>query len=336
MSEMRTVLTQLRESVVANTSAISQLSSPHVEHSIAPAAAGERLDAMEGDIRSHDIPFTIPRRTARSPTSSAANRPLQLSNRFSSLLTAESELNESASAEEHPAHEHRNQRPLLHSSQLHSGNTHSSQTQPPRPTNRRPTICCTESHLNNFKPVRPGSDSYAQATRRGRRAFILSDSMMQRIRKREFYQHSRVYSQIKTFPGATSRYLHHHMLPFILEQCPSVLVVHGGTNDLRNRDKTAEQIVDDLLDIGHTARSLGVETVVFSGLVIRRDGVPMDRKRKAVNRMLRERCAVDNFIFLLNDNIIYEDIDETDRIHLLEGGSVKLANNILYTLNSLH
>jgi hypothetical protein len=127
------------------------------------------------------------------------------------------------------------------------------------------------------------------------------------------------------------------MLPFILEECPNVLVVHGGTNDLRNRDRTAEQIVDDLINIGHTARSLGVETVIFSSLVIRQDGVPMDRKRKEVNRILQERCAqMDNFNFICNDNICYEDIDETDRIHLLECGCVKLANNVLKSLNSLH
>ena len=127
------------------------------------------------------------------------------------------------------------------------------------------------------------------------------------------------------------------MLPFLLEECPNVLVVHGGTNDLRNKERSAEQIADDLLNIGHTARSLGVETVIFSSLVIRQDGVQMDRKRKEVNRTLEERCAkMDNFNFICNDNIVYEDINEADRIHLLECGSVKLANNVLESLNSLH
>ena len=126
------------------------------------------------------------------------------------------------------------------------------------------------------------------------------------------------------------------MLPFVIEQCPSIVVVHGGTNDLRNTKKTPEQIAEDLLSIGLTAQTLGVETVVFSGLVIRRDGAPMDRKRRAVNDVLRERCAlIDKFHFLTNDNIVYDDIDPTDQIHLIEQGSVKLANNILHSLNSL-
>ena len=64
--------------------------------------------------------------------------------------------------------------------------------------------------------------------------------------------------------------------------------------------------------------------------------MPMDRKRKAVNRMLRERCAIEHFNFTDNENICFDDIDEADRIHLLEGGSIKLANNILNVLNSLH
>lgn len=114
-------------------------------------------------------------------------------------------------------------------------------------------------------------------------------------------------------------------------------MVHGGTNDLRNHDKSPQEIADDLLCIGGTAKSLGVEHVFFSTVVVRRDGVQMDRKRKAVNAILRDKCnTIDNFNFIGNDNIIFEDINEFDRVHLNESGSVKLANNVLTALNDLH
>ena len=58
-SEMRTVMNELRECVAANTSAISQLSSPHVEHFTPPPPAGESLHANEGDNRSLDIPLSL-------------------------------------------------------------------------------------------------------------------------------------------------------------------------------------------------------------------------------------------------------------------------------------
>ena len=288
-----------------------------------PEKNADQASVVGGDTQLHNAPFIFPRRPARSPTSSVLDQPLQLSNRFSSLAPPDELVQEDDLGSPQ--------------AQTHQQSARSPVVQPQRAANRRrPVVCCNANHLNNFQPVRPGDATFAQATGRGRRAFLLSDSMMQRIRKREFYHHTRAWAQIKTFPGATARYLHHHMLPFVIEQCPSIVVVHGGTNDLRNTKKTPEQIAEDLLSIGLTAQTLGVETVVFSGLVIRRDGAPMDRKRRAVNDVLRERCAlIDKFHFLTNDNIVYDDIDPTDQIHLIEQGSVKLANNILDSLNSL-
>jgi len=53
--------------------------------------------------------------------------------------------------------------------------------------------------------------------------------------------------------------------------------------------------------------------------------------------MLHERCEVNsNFKFICNDNILYNDIDATDQIHPLESGNIKLANNILNSLNGLN
>ena len=39
-------------------------------------------------------------------------------------------------------------------------------------------------------------------------------------------------------------------------------------------------------------------------------------------------------MFVNNDNIRLEDIDEKDKVHLLESGSVKLANNVLNAINN--
>ena len=79
---------------------------------------------------------------------------------------------------------------------------------------------------------------------------------------------------------------------------------------------------------------IGVQHVMYSSLVIRKDGVTIDRKRNDVNRALKERCILNNFIFIDNKNIYLEDIDDFDRVHLHESGSVKLANNVLDALNN--
>ena len=266
--------------------------------------------------------FIHPRNTVPlSRTVIATSAPLALSNSYSVLEIPDSP--DSAASESDQ-----------------STPQHQRQSTTPNITNnvqRRPNICCNESHLINFKPIRPGNASYTNATARGRRAFVLSDSMMQRVRKREFYQHLRnTWCNIKTFPGANARYLHHHVLPFIIEECPHTLVIHGGTNDLRNRDKTPEQIADDLISIGRTAQSLGVKNVMYSSLIIRKDGVTLDRKRNNVNQALKDKCILNNFIFVCNRNICLEDITDFDKVHLHESGSVKLANNILDAMNNSH
>ena len=265
--------------------------------------------------------FIHPRNTVRSRTVVATSEPLPLSNSYSVLEISE--------APDSAANENNDSTPQHRQQSITPNFTDNSR--------RRPNICCSERHLNNFKPIRPGNASYANAAARGRRAFVLSDSMMQRIRKREFYQHLRnTWCNIKTFPGANARYLHHHVLPFIIEECPDTLVIHGGTNDLRNRDKTPEQIADDLISIGRTAQSLGVKHVMYSSLIIRKDGVTLDRKRNNVNHALKDKCIFNNFIFVDNKDICLEDITDFDKVHLNESGSVKLANNVLDALNNSH
>ena len=158
--------------------------------------------------------------------------------------------------------------------------------------------------------------------------------MMQRIHKREFNGNlDNGYARIQCFPGATPKYLHHHVLPFLIEDKPQTLVIHGGTNSIRDHDQTPDKIANQVIDIGKTARSLGVDNIVITGLITRRNGIEIERKRRAVNTELSKKCFIHNFIFVNNDNIVLEDIFD-DRVHLEESGSIKLANNILRTFNT--
>jgi hypothetical protein len=200
---------------------------------------------------------------------------------------------------------------------------------------RRPVVCCSENHLKNFQPIRPGRSSFAQAVNQGRRIFIAADSMTQRIRKKELYTHINGFATIKSFPGVTPNYLHHYILPHLIEHCPDTLLLHVGTNELTNRDKSASQIAEDILSAGKTAISFGVNSILVSGLVLRRNGVPLEIKRKNVNAILKEHCTLNSsFTYIDNDNITLDDLYE-DRVHLIESGSIKLANNFINAVNAL-
>ena len=163
---------------------------------------------------------------------------------------------------------------------------------------------------------------------------MATDSMAQRIRKREFYSHlQNGYAQIKTFPGVTSNYLNHYILPHLIEECPNTLVLHVGTNSIHDKSRNAERVANEVINIGLSAKEFGVDNIIISGLIVRRNGVGPERKRREVNEILKTKCIFNNFIYINNDVITLDDIDE-DRVHLLESGSVKLANNILRILNS--
>jgi hypothetical protein len=206
-----------------------------------------------------------------------------------------------------------------------------------RTYNRRPIICCTENHLNNFKPVRPGRANYSQAVRAGGRALVMTDSMAQRINKREFHHNTKMHTTLKTFPGATTQLIRHYMLPHLIEDCPTTLLLHVGTNSLLDEGKTSTDITDEIVEAGLTAKQLGVKNVLISSIIIRRSGHLswVEKRRKEVNLMLEQRCANNSFHFINNNNIFISDLDH-DRVHLRHdsNGSAKFANNMVQAINS--
>ena len=111
-------------------------------------------------------------------------------------------------------------------------------------------------------------------------------------------------------------YLHHYILPHIIENCPDTLVLHVGTNSIHNKDKGAEKIAKEVIEAGLTAKSLGVKNIVISGLVVRKNGMVAERKRKGVNNIIKAKCDFNSFYFVDNDNIVMDDICE-DGVHLL-------------------
>ena len=104
----------------------------------------------------------------------------------------------------------------------------------------------------------------------------------------------------------------------------------AGTNDLKQNDKTKEDIAKEIMNIGITSRKHGAKNIVISSMVTRR-GVNLDRKRKEVNMLLKDM----SFYYLDNDNVMFDKLYKYG-VHLVENGSVILANNILNFLNSLY
>ena len=166
---------------------------------------------------------------------------------------------------------------------------------------------------------------------------------MNRIRKREFA--SNVNSGqvlIKTLPGEKVQVMNSFLRAKLAEKRRTCVVVHGGTNNILQYDgsvssESAGDIVAELLDMGQTSREFGIERIIFSGITIRRSCREGEAKRKEINSLLRSGCMEGGYVFIDNDNILLDDIENKprDKVHLLESGSVKLANNILRVLNGI-
>ena len=87
--------------------------------------------------------------------------------------------------------------------------------------------------------------------------------------------------------------------------------------------------------MGKICKEFGVRKIILSGITVRNNGWEVEARRREVNFLLRLGSQKRGFIFVSNDNIVKVDIENKprDKVHLLERGSVKLANNILQVLN---
>ena len=103
----------------------------------------------------------------------------------------------------------------------------------------------------------PGNSSYSEITRGGKKILILSDSLCNRIRMKEFNQYiTNGYAYHKNFPGATSKDIAHYCLPALIDDKPDMCIIHVGTNSLNKENPT--EIVNDTLNIVEICRSYGV------------------------------------------------------------------------------
>ena len=94
----------------------------------------------------------------------------------------------------------------------------------------------------------------------GKKILLLSDSICSRIQMHEFNRNLRSgHAYRKQFPGATSHGIAHYSIPTLINDKPDTIVIHAGTNDLRNTGK--EEIVDNIMNIVGTCQKYRVTNI---------------------------------------------------------------------------
>ena len=166
---------------------------------------------------------------------------------------------------------------------------------------------------------------------------LLGDSNLHGVKPSLMSSDLRNRNYIEKFAhnGATAAHLCHYV-EVCLEKKPSLMIIHGGTNDIKGRNansKSSDQIACDLIATAVKAREHGVRNVAISGIFITRDQQANMRARE-VNRILVEHCRAYNFGFIDNSDIELKHLKVGDAVHLAPNGHGKLVKNWTNYINS--
>ena len=180
--------------------------------------------------------------------------------------------------------------------------------------------------------VVPGEKLYSEAHLH--KVLIVSDSMCGGIRRGELMDDMKkngmdVDVSIRRYGGGQTHELYRHAQVNIADEMPHGVILVAGTNDLPRRGSrrqlTDEEIANNLLATGQTAREQGVTNIFISSIIIRK-GAYYARRINNINILIEEGCRQHGFIFIDNSNI---QLHHTDGLHLTNEGSSILKANII-------
>ncbi|CAB3993369.1 Hypothetical predicted protein, partial [Paramuricea clavata] len=132
---------------------------------------------------------------------------------------------------------------------------------------------------------------------------LIGDSMIKNIQGPKLGKEVGNRVVVKSFPGATSEDMRHYIKPTI-DRSPNRIVLHCGTNDLKNSSPTevAERVASLASEIEKTSET----KVIISELVARRD---MNDQVKTVNKQLRKHCQSNGWTLIQHNNISFADLN---------------------------
>jgi len=136
---------------------------------------------------------------------------------------------------------------------------------------------------------------------------------------------------VKSFPGATTNDMKHYLVPTV-DKSPQQIILHVGTNDLRDHSPTV--VAENIVDLDSKIEVESNAEVILSELVSRSDNVPNDAA-KTVNKHLLKYCNHDQ-----NDRrmIKHQNIDRNclnkSGLHLNEEGNNILFRNFVNALDN--
>lgn len=177
-----------------------------------------------------------------------------------------------------------------------------------------------------FKSQKSGScDENMQ--RKKRSTYIVGDSMVKDVKGWELKKYCGDNENIfvKPFSGSTVKDMNSYCQP-VIDRAPDQILLHVGTNDLSNKQKSDVKIAQDIIDLAKRIKSHHINVVV-SGLVPRYDR--FEPKRVRVNHILRDLCLEHELKYCEHSNIDASNHLNRSKVHLNKAGVNIFANNLL-------
>ena len=97
------------------------------------------------------------------------------------------------------------------------------------------------------------------------------------------------FAKLRSFPGATLKHLKYYIVPSLIDESPDRIILHGGCNDVNNKNSTLEKIANEIADMAILCRDYGVNDIFISAMTCRR-GKFLNRKVKCINFLLKLIC----------------------------------------------
>ena len=130
--------------------------------------------------------------------------------------------------------------------------------------------------------------------------------------------------KVHSFSGAKIADMNHHIVP-LLERKPDEVILHIGTNDIRDSEEENAQIADELIKLTRKVMNANIRCTV--SLLTRRD----DRFKTQVDRVddiIRDKLKdITNIKVIDHEQIKHSDLNRRG-LHLSKSGTAKLAKKL--------
>ena len=165
-----------------------------------------------------------------------------------------------------------------------------------------------------------------------RLVFIAGDSIVQHVHGWELSD-AKQRVAVKSFSGSKTEDMADYLKP-LMRKTPDEIIVHVGTNDVKDDTKSAEVVAAGILNLGNRIKDKLPNTKVsFSSLIVRKDKTSVLNKINNINVILKRVCHQNNWTYIDHNNIDYSCLNRRG-LHLNRKGSSLVSKNFSQYLNA--